>query len=128
MMPVALIDPVEQLRRRHWWAGLFLSVLASLHYILAAPAFLFFGVSFLSAASRMVQRLGNWGVVSRWDAQGLPLAMVGLAYGAGTVNRATQPAGLLPRVGDGAPVHRRRGPARVSDVGGAVPPVGAGTV
>ena len=84
-MAATLVDPVEYLRRRQQRAGAALTLLAAFHYLLAAPAFLVFGLWFFSAAAKMIQRLGNWGVVSSWDVRGLLFTIAGLAYGVGTV-------------------------------------------
>jgi MFS family permease len=85
LMTAAVLDPVTCLRRRQQRAGAALTILSAFHYLLAAPAFLIFGMWFFAAAAKMVQRMGNWGVVSPWDLQGLLFAIAGLAYGVGTV-------------------------------------------
>ena len=78
-------DPVEYLRRRQQRADGLLTVVAVFHYLLAAPAFFFSIGNFFAAASSMMQRMGNWGVISGWDMRRLAFGIVGLAYGVGTI-------------------------------------------
>ena len=84
-MATALVDPVECLLRRQQRAGAALTLLAAFHYLLAAPAFLIFALGFFATAASMVQRMGDWGVVSSWDLRRLAFTIAGLAYGVGTV-------------------------------------------
>jgi MFS family permease len=84
-MATAVPDPVEYLHRRQQRAAAALTLLSAFHYLLAVPAFLIFGIWFFSAAAKMVQRMGTWGVVSSWDLRGLLFTIAGLAYGVGTV-------------------------------------------
>lgn len=87
-MATEFIDPVERLQRRLRRARLLLGLVETIHYIVAAPAFLFFGLFLIGAASSAMERLANWGVVSWWDVRGLVVPVAGLAYGAGTVYSA----------------------------------------
>jgi MFS family permease len=84
------LDPVEYLRRRQQRAGAALTLVSALHYLLAVLAFLIFALWFFSAAAKMVERMGNWGVFSSWDLGGLVFTIAGLAYGVGTVYAGRQ--------------------------------------